>query len=104
VATQPYELVWEAFAETQGNPGPEVVREFLERFGVKQAMLTLANHIGKTPSTIYTQLESFMAVRNECAHRGMPLVNVTAVDVQAYCDFLEELADGVLSVLSAHTI
>jgi hypothetical protein len=100
----PYELLWEAFAETKGNPGPDVIREFLARFGVKKPMEALATHVQKTHNTITTRLDSFLAVRNECAHSGIPTAIPTASEVKDYCDLLEEVADGMVSVLSAHTI
>jgi hypothetical protein len=100
----PYELLWEAFAETKGNPGADVVRDFLSRFGVQKPMELLAVHVGKTANTISAQLDSFLAVRNECAHSGMPPTAPTAVDVIDFCNLLEEIANGIVSVLSAHTI
>jgi RiboL-PSP-HEPN len=100
----PYELLWEAFAETKGNPGPDVVREFLSRFGVAKPMETLAAHVQKSHHTIHTQLDSFIVFRNECAHNGIPQTFPTANQVIGYCDLIEEVADGIVSVLSAQTI
>jgi hypothetical protein len=100
----PYDLLWEAFAETRGNPGPDVIKDFLGRFGVRRPMEILATHIQKTHTIITTQLNSFIAMRNECAHTGIPETIPTASEVNGYCDLLEETADGIVSVLSAHTI
>ncbi len=75
---------------------------FIESIGVEKPMVTLEEHVGR--STISTELESFMAIRNECAHTGRANAPVTAVDVQSHCNLLEELAGGIVSVLSSHKI
>lgn len=98
----PYELVWEAFAETGGNPGPEVIRSFLKRFGVKKPMETLAAQMSRTSNTLVAVLDSFIAVRNECAHTGKASNTPTPKDVLDYCDFLELLAGGVVKTLGSH--
>jgi hypothetical protein len=100
----PFELLWEAFAETKGNPGPNVVKEFLSRFGVKKPMDALSRHVQRTHSTIHAQLDSFIAVRNECAHSGIPTAIPTPSEVSGYCDLLEAVGNGITSVLSAHVI
>jgi hypothetical protein len=94
-----YELVWEAFAETKGNPGPDVVRDFLERFGVDKPMDTLSQNVGQTISPL---LSSFIDVRNECAHTGQPNKIPLPSDVLGYCDLLEKIAKGIVDTLAAH--
>jgi len=61
-------------------------------------------HVQKSQHTIHTQLDSFIAFRNECAHNGIPQTFPTANQVIGYCDLIEEVADGIVSVLSAQTI
>jgi RiboL-PSP-HEPN len=94
-----YELVWEAFAETKGNPGPEVVRNFLERFGVEKPMETLSQSVGQT---ISTPLKSFIDVRNECAHNGQANQTPVPSEVLDYCDLLEKTAKGIVDTLAVH--
>jgi hypothetical protein len=94
-----YELVWEAFAVTKGNPGPEVVRSFLERFGVERPMETLSLKVGQT---ISVPLKSFIDVRNECAHNGQANQTPVPSDVLGYCDLLEKTAKGIVDTLAAH--
>lgn len=94
-----YELVWEAFAETKGNPGPDVVRAFLERFGVERPMETLSQNIGQS---ISLQLRSFIEVRNECAHNGQANQTPVPSEVLGYCDLLEIIAKGIVDTLAAH--
>jgi hypothetical protein len=96
-----YELVWEAFAETRGNPGPEVVKEFLVRFGVEKPMETLSQHMGQS---ITLTLGSFIDVRNECAHNGQPNQTPQPSDVLDYCELLERTARGIVDTLAVHQV
>ena len=96
-----YQLVWEAFAETRGNPGPDVVKEFLRRFGVDKPMETVSQKAGLS---ITTPLQSFIDVRNECAHNGRANQTPQPSDVLDYCDLLERIAQGIVDTLSAHQV
>lgn len=109
-----YQLVWEAFAETGGNPGSEVIADFLRRFGVAKPTETLASNVFLPPSqpggttlnlssnALITMLDSFIAIRNECAHTGQATNTPTASDVLRYCDLLEAIAAGIVATLTAH--
>jgi hypothetical protein len=102
-AATPYELIWEAFAETGGNPNSAVIREFLRRFGVAKPMATLASHMTHmSEHTLTTTLESFIAIRNECAHTGSARRPPTGPEVRDYCNFLENIATGIVKTLTAH--
>lgn len=98
----PYDLIWEAFAETGGSPGSEIIGEFLRRFGVKNPMETLAANMNATANSISLRLDSFIAIRNECAHTGEATQTPTAGDVLGYCDLLESIAAGMITTLTAH--
>jgi hypothetical protein len=102
-ATSPYELVWEAFAETGGNANQQTIAEFLHRFGVRKPIGALAVEMGTTEPTLKNRLESFSAIRNECAHTGSATRPPTGVDVRDYCDLLESLATAIVAILSAHS-
>ena len=69
-AQLPYEILWEAFADTQANPGPEEISSFLKRFHILKPLPTLASAMNVTPETLALSLRSFMGIRNECAHTG----------------------------------
>lgn len=109
-----YQLVWEAFAETGGNPGSEVIADFLRRFGVHRPIETLASNVflppydpggtgvNLSPTLLSTMLDSFIAIRNECAHTGQATNTPTASDVIGYCDLLEAIAAGIVATLTAH--
>jgi hypothetical protein len=106
--------VWEAFAETGGNPGSEVIADFLKRFGVERPIETLASNVflpssnpggaavNLSPPVLSTMLDSFIAIRNECAHTGQATNTPTASDVLGYCDLLEAIAAGIVATLTAH--
>lgn len=111
-----YQLVWEAFAETGGNPGSRVIADFLARFGVEKPIETLSPNVflpapqtGGTPANLSAQmlstmLDSFIAIRNECAHTGQATSTPTATDVLSYCDLLEAIAAGIVRTLKAHQV
>jgi len=99
----PYDLLWEASADTQGNPSSEVLRDSLSKFSVQDPLAKLATETGYSKTTIQSTLNSLIAVRNECAHSGRAVANPTASDVIGYCDFLEKMAEGLVRVLTAHT-
>lgn len=98
----PYELVWEAFADTESNPGPDVVGKYLSRFGIKKAWPSLAAKIGIKENLLITQLKSFIAVRNECAHTGAAIHVPSPSQLRDYCDLLTKLGTGIVELLEDH--
>lgn len=98
----PYELIWEAFADTKSNPKPEVVREFLNRFGLEDSGKKLADKTGISQGSSDTILSSFLQLRNECAHTGSAVSVPTTTEITGYCDFFEKLAKGIDNVLIDH--
>jgi hypothetical protein len=101
----PYEIVWEAFAQTQANPGPDEVSAFLKRFHIDEPLPTLAAAMNTTENTLALSLRSFMEVRNECAHTGKAKNVPTTSDVREYCKLIEDVGTGIVvlfqSVLGA---
>ena len=102
--TTGYELVWEAFAETRGNPDSDVIRIFLKRFGVAAPLEALAAQIGYSAQSLGVALDNFIVVRNECAHTGSTNNQPQPSDVLAYCDLLEKIATGIIAVLTTHQV
>ena len=94
----PYELIWEAFAETRANPGPEQIGDYLRRFEIADPLPSLAAAMKTTQNTLVISLESFMKVRHECAHTGSAKIMPTTTDVQGYCDLIEQLGTGIVAV------
>lgn len=99
VGTQlPYEIVWEAFAQTQANPGPDEVSTFLKRFHIDEPLPTLAAAMNTTQNTLALSLRSFMEIRNECAHTGKAKNVPTTSDVRDYGKLIEDVAAGIVAV------
>ena len=94
----PYEILWEAFAETQANPGPDQISEFLRRFHIDEPLPTLALAMNTTQNTMALSLRSFMEIRNECAHTGKAKNVPTTSDVRDYCKLIEDVGTGIVTV------
>lgn len=97
-AQLPYEILWEAFAETQANPGPDEISAYLKRFHVAEPLPTLAAVMETTQNTLSLSLRSFMEIRNECAHTGKAKNVPTPSDVRDYCKLLEGVGVGIVAV------
>ena len=100
-AIQGYRLVWEAFADTRSNPGPDVVEEFLRSVGVQDPWGKLRSETipGKVDLAVF--LTSFIEVRNDCAHTGGANSKTVASDLLVFGDNLVALAQATITVLSA---
>jgi hypothetical protein len=96
----PYEIIWEAFAETQANPGPSQISDFLKRFGIENPIPTLASTMGIGENTLVIGLSSFLGIRNECAHTGSATTNPTSTDVRGYCDLIHKIGTGIDTLLN----
>jgi hypothetical protein len=96
----PYEIIWEAFAETQANPGPSQISDFLKRFGIEKPIPTLASTMGIGENTLVIGLSSFLEIRNECAHTGSATTNPTSTDVRGYCDLIQNVGTGIDTLLN----
>ncbi len=97
-AQLPYEIVWEAFADTQANPGPDEIGDFLRRFDVNEPLVTLATAMKMPNNRLALNLRSFMKVRNECAHTGRAVHVPTTSAVRDYCGLVEEVGAGILAI------
>lgn len=97
---QPYEILWEAFAETQANPGPDQISDFLRRFHIQKPLPSLASAIGTTQNTLVLRLTSFVEIRNECAHTGSAKNVPTTTDLNDFCDLIEQIGTGIVKVFT----
>jgi hypothetical protein len=100
-AQPPYEILWEAFADTQANPGPDQIGAFLKRFDINEPLPTLAAAMNTTANTLSLSLRSFMEIRNECAHTGKAKNVPTTSDVLGYCDLIQAVGSGVIALFQA---
>jgi hypothetical protein len=96
----PYEIIWEAFADTQANPGPDQIGAFLKRFSIEEPLPTLAGAMNTTQNNLVLRLKSFMEIRNECAHTGSARNVPTTSDVQGFCDLIEQIGTGIVAVFN----
>lgn len=94
----PYEIVWEAFANTQANPGSKELGTYLKRFHIFEPIRTLAATMKTSENALALRLNSFMEIRNECAHTGRAKNNPTPSDVRGYCDLIQSIGEGVVGV------
>lgn len=94
---------WEAFAMTEANPGPRVLRSFLKGLGIKETLKAVSEAVNSrySDAAFDTLLTSFIAVRNECAHSGKAKEVPTPKTVEDYVDVLRTLALGMCKVVDA---
>jgi hypothetical protein len=104
VASVPYDVVWEAFAETHSNPNSETIAHYLKRFGVDRPWDRLAQKqkVTTSPLALQTRLDSFVLLRHECAHTGTANTVPTPSELREFCDLLDAIADAIVSVLEDH--
>ena len=94
----PYEILWEAFAQTQANPGPGELSDYLKRFHIDKPLPTLAAAMKVSENNLTINLRSFMEIRNECAHTGSAKNIPTTSAVRDYCQLLEDLGTGIVTI------
>lgn len=94
-----YTLVWEAFAQTKANPGPDVIKELLNCVGVTDPWRKLIGSMPPGLVDIELFLTSFVEMRNECAHSGTTTSPPTPPDLKQYGVYLSALAHGIVKLL-----
>lgn len=102
-ATGSYQIVWEAFADTEANPGPDVVKGIAKNLGLKNFWPTVSTKSGDpvrwSDTALTSKLNDLIAKRNECAHTGRVSPIPTAADVLDFADMLQSLGFGFVSAL-----
>jgi len=92
-------LYWQAFAVTKGNPGSVVVKEYLKNFDIKNPLNALAVEVSSDETLIDMTLDSFISLRNECAHTGRAKNTPKTSEVRDFVFFLRRLTLGISRVL-----
>lgn len=64
-----YELVWEAFADTKSNPGPDIVKNILKGVDAEHSWEEI-NKLVTKHGDLNLFLTAFIEIRNACAHTG----------------------------------
>lgn len=97
----PYELVWEAFADTGSNPDAETVKAVLARCDISEAWKAIAarSRRKRTALTLKTALDNFIALRHECAHTGRASIVPTTSTLRDNVESLRDIASGIAGVL-----
>lgn len=100
-----YQIVWEAFADTQANPGPDIVRDIAQGLGLRDVWPTIASNSGDptrwSPTGLTSKLADLVAKRNACAHTGTVSPVPAAADILDFADMLEALGAGLVGALEA---
>jgi hypothetical protein len=98
-----FQIVWEAFADTQANPGPDVVKEIGQGLGLKRFWPTISGYSGAplrwSDTALTTKLSDLIAKRNACAHTGTVSPIPTATDILEFADMLQALGIGLVTAL-----
>lgn len=99
----PYQILWEGFADTEANPGPDVVKGIARELGVTNFWPTVSSKSGDpmrwSGTTLNTMLADLLAKRNECAHTGRVSPVPTGSDLLDYADMLHALGTGFVTAL-----
>jgi len=104
VSAQPFEVVWEAFTETHANPNGNTLKELANKVGVDDLWAKMRSRVPVGHGDLRTFLDSFIAVRNECAHSGRPSSPPTQSDVMSYADSLTAIAVGFVDLLEEQLV
>jgi hypothetical protein len=96
-----YELAWEAFTQTQANPGVRVVKELLNDVAIEDPWKKLREALPTSVGDPTIWLTGFIAVRNECAHSGSTTAPPTSSELRQHCDNFELLGAAIVAVLGA---
>lgn len=93
--------VWEAFAVTEANPGPKVLKNFLKNLGVVDPFnaVSLAVRGRYSQANFDSLLTAFILVRNECAHTGRARQVPAPASIDDYVDLLRALSLGMCRVV-----
>lgn len=86
-----YELAWESFANTKSNPSTETVATILAGLEVEKAWIEI-NGLQKEHGRLDTFLESFIKMRNVCAHTGGHHTPPSSSDIVGYIERFRVLA------------
>ncbi|HCE6814536.1 TPA: hypothetical protein N0H14_004567 [Pseudomonas aeruginosa] len=98
-----YQIMWEAFADTEANPGPGVVESIGNNLGVTDFWRKLSaessNPAQWSPTALKQQLKDLLDKRNECAHTGRVFPVPTAAEILDYVDLLSEISSSLRKTL-----
>lgn len=88
------ELAWEAFGDTNSNPGPDVVKDILSGLQVVEAWSEI-NGLSTAHGQLNTFLETFIRIRNVCAHTGSHSSPPTGQHLLEYTEKFRVIAECI---------
>lgn len=97
----------ESFSQTRANPGPSVVKDLCNAFGVKdpfnKIQAAYVTHAKQQIAMGFVEqtLRSVIDRRNEVAHEGVAL-SISREDISAWLTFMHLLAKAIDNVLRDH--
>jgi hypothetical protein len=97
-------LFWKAFAQTRSNPGPEVIKDFLRNFDIKDPLTHLGTKSGYSANHIESQLRTLIKLRNECAHTGSLKSVPSPGTIRDYINFLRKICYGIAKLLTERLV
>jgi hypothetical protein len=98
-ASTGYTLAWEAFADTDANPGPSIVGGLLSSVGIEDPWRKIKAVPPGGLGDLDLVLTSFIEMRNECAHSGNTTSPPTASDLTQYGQNFAGLGTAIVVVL-----
>ena len=102
-----FDLVWEAFADTEANPGPAVVRKIGVALGLDRNHFwaEVSSRCGSptwSATAMQASLRALIDKRNACAHTGMVSPVPAAAEIIEYVEMLAALGTGIVATLEDH--
>jgi RiboL-PSP-HEPN len=94
-----YDILWEAFASTNANPGPGVVADLLRDLDVQNVWPAIAAAAGAIEAQLTSRLADLIVVRNACAHAGKVSPIPDPSKIVDYVGALAQIAEGIVLVL-----
>jgi hypothetical protein len=94
-----YILAWEAFANTNSNPGTETVANLLSGLEIEKGWKAI-HDLSSQHGLLDTFLNGFIKLRNVCAHTGRHNTPPSGVDLLDYIEKFRKLAECIEMALA----
>lgn len=112
----PYVLLWEAFAETDSNPGPEVITKVLQGLNTEKPWPTITKNapdpfpspggkpsqkdkLGILENLLITKLRNLFEARNRCAHGAVDAATPALSTLHEYLSAIDAISEGLFQTL-----
>lgn len=92
-------LAWESFADTQSNPGADVLAKLMSGMQITDGWKSI-NDLTQCHGSLDVFLKTFMKIRNICAHTGSHNSPPTGSDILDYAEKFEAIGECLDMVLA----